>query len=151
MQGAALHPKTGKLWAHEHGPQGGDEINIIEKGKNYGWPVIGYGVNYGGAKIHEATAKAGMEQPVKYWVPSIAPSGMAFYNGDLFPSWRGNLFVGALVAGRCWCGSTLDGEKVDRRGTPAAGHSRAHPRRAHRVPTARSISPPTVPTDASCA
>jgi aldose sugar dehydrogenase len=99
VQGAALHPTTGKLWAHEHGPQGGDEVNIIEKGKNYGWPVIGYGVNYGGAKIHEATAKAGMEQPVKYWVPSIAPSGMAFYNSALFPSWRGSLFVGALVAG----------------------------------------------------
>ena len=96
-QGAALHPQTGKLWEHEHGPRGGDEVNIPLAGKNYGWPVIGYGIDYSGAKIHEATAKAGMEQPVKYWVPSIAPSGMAFYTGDLFPRWKGNLFVGALT------------------------------------------------------
>ena len=104
-QGAALHPTTGKLWEHEHGPQGGDEINIPLAGKNYGWPVIGYGVNYDGTKTHEATAQAGMEQPIKYWVPSIAPSGMAFYTGDLFPAWKGNLFVGALPAS-CWCGSS---------------------------------------------
>ena len=97
-QGLAFHPQSGKLWEHEHGPRGGDEINIIEKGKNYGWPVIGYGIDYSGAKIHESTRKAGMEQPVKYWVPSIAPSGMAFYTGDLFAPWRGNLFVGALAA-----------------------------------------------------
>jgi glucose/arabinose dehydrogenase len=97
-QGLAFHPQSGKLWEHEHGPRGGDEINIIEKGKNYGWPVIGYGIDYSGAKIHASTRKAGMEQPVKYWVPSIAPSGMAFYTGDLFAPWRGNLFVGALAA-----------------------------------------------------
>lgn len=97
-QGAALHPQTGKLWMHEHGPRGGDEINIAEAGKNYGWPVIGYGIDYSGARIHASTHKAGMEQPIKYWVPSIAPSGMAFYTGDLFPAWRGSLFVGALVA-----------------------------------------------------
>src|SRR5438093_8205796 len=96
-QGAAVNPQSGKLWEHEHGPRGGDEINIPEAGKNYGWPVIGYGINYNGAKIHESTHKAGMEQPIKYWVPSIAPSGMAFYTGDLFPSWRGSLFVGALA------------------------------------------------------
>ena len=96
-QGAALHPQSGKLWMHEHGPRGGDEINIAEAGKNYGWPVIGYGIDYSGAKIHESAHKAGMEQPIKYWVPSIAPSGMAFYTGDLFPSWRGSLFVGALA------------------------------------------------------
>src|SRR5215470_15147331 len=96
-QGAALNPQTGKLWEHEHGPRGGDEINIPEAGKNYGWPVIGYGIDYNGAKIHESTQKAGMEQPIKYWVPSIAPSGMAFYTGDMFPSWRGSLFVGALA------------------------------------------------------
>ena len=96
-QGAAINPQTGKLWEHEHGPRGGDEINIPEAGKNYGWPVIGYGIDYSGAKIHESTHKAGMEQPIKYWVPSIAPSGMAFYTGDLFPSWRGSLFVGALA------------------------------------------------------
>jgi aldose sugar dehydrogenase len=111
VQGAVLHPVTGKLWTHEHGPQGGDEVNIIEKGKNYGWPVVGYGVNYGGAKIHEATSKAGMEQPVKYWAPSIAPSGLAFYSGALFPAWRGSLFVGAL-RDRMMVRLTLDGEKV---------------------------------------
>jgi len=110
-QGAALHPQTGKLWEHEHGPRGGDEVNIPLAGKNYGWPVIGYGVDYSGAKIHEATAKAGMEQPVKHWVPSIAPSGMAFYTGDLFPRWKGNLFVGAL-AGQLLVRLELDGEKV---------------------------------------
>jgi len=96
MQGAALHPTTGKLWEHEHGPRGGDEVNIPAKGKNYGWPVIGYGIDYSGAKIHDATSKSDMEQPVKYWVPSIAPSGMAFTNSDLFPAWKGSLLVGAL-------------------------------------------------------
>jgi len=110
-QGAALHPQTGKLWEHEHGPMGGDEINIPLAGKNYGWPVIGYGIDYNGAKIHEATAKPGMEQPIKYWVPSIAPSGMAFYNGALFPSWRGSLFTGAL-AGQMLVRLSLDGSKV---------------------------------------
>ncbi len=98
MQGAAIHPKTGMLWAHEHGPQGGDEVNIIRGGRNYGWPVITYGVNYGiGTKIGEGiTKKEGMEQPLHYWVPSIAPSGMAFYTGDKFPKWQNDLFVGAL-------------------------------------------------------
>jgi glucose/arabinose dehydrogenase len=97
MQGAALHPKTGELWVHEHGPQGGDEVNVIRAGKNYGWPVITYGVNYVvGTKIGEGAQKAGMEQPLHYWVPSIAPSGMAFYTGDRFPKWQGDLFVGAL-------------------------------------------------------
>jgi aldose sugar dehydrogenase len=97
QQGAALHPQTGVLWTHEHGPQGGDEVNIIRAGANYGWPVITYGVNYGiGTKIGEGTAKPGLEQPIHYWVPSIAPSGMAFYEGDRFPRWKGNLFVGAL-------------------------------------------------------
>jgi glucose/arabinose dehydrogenase len=110
-QGLALHPVTGKLWEHEHGPRGGDEINIIEKGKNYGWPVIGYGIDYSGAKIHESTHKAGMEQPIKYWVPSIAPSGMTFYTGNLFAPWRGSLFVGAL-AGQILVRLELDGEKV---------------------------------------
>jgi aldose sugar dehydrogenase len=110
-QGAALHPESGKLWEHEHGPRGGDEVNIPLAGKNYGWPVIGYGIDYSGAKIHEATAKAGMEQPVKYWVPSIAPSGMAFYSGNLFPAWKGSLLVGAL-AGQMLVRLELDGEKV---------------------------------------
>jgi glucose/arabinose dehydrogenase len=95
-QGLAFHPQTGVLWEQEHGPRGGDEVNIIEKGKNYGWPVIGYGIDYNGSKIHDSTSRAGMEQPLKYWVPSIAPSGMAFYTGGLFPAWKGNLFIGAL-------------------------------------------------------
>jgi aldose sugar dehydrogenase len=110
-QGAAIHPLTGKLWIAEHGPRGGDEINIADKGKNYGWPVIGYGVEYSGAKIHESASKPGMEQPVKYWAPSISPSGMAFYYGDLFPAWRGSLFVGGLSA-RLLMRLSLDGEKV---------------------------------------
>jgi glucose/arabinose dehydrogenase len=97
IQGAALNPWSGKLWTHEHGPQGGDEINIPEAGKNYGWPVITYGVNYGsGTKIGEGTHKDGMEQPIYYWVPSIAPSGMSFYNADRFPAWKGDLFIGSL-------------------------------------------------------
>ena len=112
MQGAALHPRTGRLWTHEHGPQGGDEINVIRAGANYGWPVITYGVNYGiGTKIGEGTHKAGMEQPLHYWVPSIAPSGMAFYTGDRFPRWRGDLFVGAL-RDQMLVRLKLDGEKV---------------------------------------
>jgi glucose/arabinose dehydrogenase len=110
-QGLTFHPQTGKLWEHEHGPRGGDEINIIEKGKNYGWPVIGYGIDYSGAKIHASTSKAGMEQPVKYWVPSIAPSGMSFYMGELFPAWRGNMFVGAL-AGQVLVRLDVNGDKV---------------------------------------
>jgi len=110
-QGAALNPQSGKLWEHEHGPRGGDEINIPEAGKNYGWPVIGYGIDYNGARIHESTHKEGMEQPIKYWVPSIAPSGMAFYTGDLFPAWRGSLFVGAL-AGEMLVRLEVNGETV---------------------------------------
>ena len=96
-QGAALHPTTGKLWENEHGPRGGDEVNIPEKGKNYGWPVIGFGIDYNGAKIHESTSKPGMEQPIKQWTPIIAPSGMAFYQGDLFPVWKGSVFIGGLA------------------------------------------------------
>ena len=111
MQGAALHPQTGKLWTHEHGARGGDEINIAEPGKNYGWPVITWGIDYSGAKIGVGTHRDGMEQPLKYWVPSIAPSGMAFYTGDLFPNWRGNMFVGAL-AGQMLVRLEINGEKV---------------------------------------
>jgi aldose sugar dehydrogenase len=110
-QGAAMHPQSGRLWMHEHGPRGGDEINIPAAGKNYGWPVIGYGIDYSGAKIHASTSRAGMEQPVKYWVPSIAPSGMAFLAGDLLPDWRGSLFVGALAA-QFLVRLEVDGEKV---------------------------------------
>ncbi|MGL4636998.1 MAG: PQQ-dependent sugar dehydrogenase [Beijerinckiaceae bacterium] len=111
VQGAALHPVTGKLWTAEHGARGGDEINIPAAGKNYGWPVITYGRDYSGASIGEGTAKPGLEQPVFYWDPSIAPSGMAFYTGERFPKWKGNVFVGGL-AGRLVARLTLDGEKV---------------------------------------
>ena len=95
-QGLARHPETGDLWVTEHGPQGGDELNRIIPGANYGWPVITYGEAYGGGTIGEGTAKAGMEQPVHYYVPSIAPSGLAFYHGDQFPLWQGDAFIGAL-------------------------------------------------------
>jgi aldose sugar dehydrogenase len=111
IQSAAIHPVTGKLWTVEHGPKGGDEINVPHAGKNYGWPVIGYGIDYSGAKIHEATAKPGMEQPIYYWVPSIAPSGMAFYTSAIVPEWSGNLFVGALV-GQHLNRLVLDGETI---------------------------------------
>ncbi len=110
-QSAALHPTTGKLWTVEHGPQGGDEINVPGKGLNYGWPLIGYGIDYSGARLHEASARDGLEQPIYYWTPSIAPSGMAFYTGSLFANWRGNLLVGAL-AGRALHRLVLDGERV---------------------------------------
>ena len=112
MQGATLHPRTGALWTHEHGPQGGDEVNVIRAGVNYGWPVITYGRNYGiGTKIGEGTEKAGMAQPLYKWVPSIAPSGMAFYTADKFPRWRGNLFVGAL-RDQSLVRLVVDGQKV---------------------------------------
>ena len=112
IQGAALHPQSGELWTHEHGPQGGDEINIIRAGVNYGWPVITYGRNYGlGTRIGEGTEKQGMAQPLYYWVPSIAPSGMAFYTGGRFPRWKGNLFVGAL-RDQMLVRLVLKGEKV---------------------------------------
>ena len=112
VQGAALHPQTGMLWTHEHGPQGGDELNVIRGGTNYGWPVITYGVEYGiGTKIGEGAHKTGMAQPVHYWVPSIAPSGMAFYTGDRFPRWRGDVFIGAL-RDEMLVRLRLDGEKV---------------------------------------
>ena len=112
IQGAALHPQTGELWSHEHGPQGGDEVNVMRSGLNYGWPIITYGVNYGlGTKIGEGQAKPGMVQPVHVWVPSIAPSGMAFVSGKQFPQWQGNLLVGAL-RGQMLVRLSLDGEKV---------------------------------------
>jgi len=95
-QGMVKHPETGKIWTHEHGPRGGDEINIIEAGKNYGWPIISYGINYSGTKFTEITEFDGMEQPIHYWIPSIAPSGMEFVQGDIYPQWKGNLLIGAL-------------------------------------------------------
>jgi aldose sugar dehydrogenase len=111
MQGAALHPETGQLWTVEHGARGGDELNAPKAGKNYGWPVITYGVDYSGAPIGYGQRKEGMEQPVHYWDPSIAPSGLMFYTGDKFPNWKGNAFVGALgfqLVARL----ELDGERV---------------------------------------
>jgi glucose/arabinose dehydrogenase len=114
VQGAALHPETGLLWAHEHGPRGGDEVNVIRPGQNYGWPVITFGKEYGtGFRIGEGTDRADVAAPLHVWIPSIAPSGMAFYTGDRFPEWRGNLFVGALVD-RSLVRLELDGERVVR-------------------------------------
>ena len=100
-QGLAIHPTTGDVWATEHGPQGGDELNLIQKGLNYGWPVIGFGVNYRtGTAIHTSTMRAGMEQPRNVWVPSIATSGLMIYTGDKFPAWKGSFFVGGLSGQR---------------------------------------------------
>jgi glucose/arabinose dehydrogenase len=110
VQGAALHPATGTLWAIEHGPQGGDELNVVKAGVNYGWPVITCGVNYViGTKIGEGTEKPGLAQPVKYWVPSPAISGMTFYTGERFPRWRGDILIGAL-RGQSVIRVRLDGE-----------------------------------------
>ncbi len=95
-QGLTLHPVSGEIWEHEHGPRGGDEINIIEKGKNYGWPEITYGINYIGTKITDETSRPGMEQPIYQWTPSIAPCGMTFVNSNKYPEWDGNLLVGSL-------------------------------------------------------
>jgi glucose/arabinose dehydrogenase len=99
VQAAALHPETGQLWTVEHGARGGDELNHPEAGKNYGWPVITYGVDYNGMRIGQGTAKPGMEQPVYYWDPVIAPSGMTFYSGDAFPGWKGSVLIGSLKPG----------------------------------------------------
>lgn len=111
MQGAALSPKAGNLWTTEHGAQGGDELNIDRAGANYGWPVITWGKDYSGAKIGEGTSKQGMAQPVVYWTPSIAPSGLLFYTGDAFPNWKGMAFVGSLKFGYL-NRLTLEGNKV---------------------------------------
>lgn len=99
-QGLAIHPQTGELWSAEHGPQGGDEINLIRAGANYGWPIITYGEEYGGGKISDNTAEPGMEQPVHYYLPSIGTAGIGFYSGDQIPQWRHNLFVTGLVHSR---------------------------------------------------
>jgi glucose/arabinose dehydrogenase len=110
-QGAALHPRSGKPWFHEHGPKGGDEINIPRAGRNYGWPAATYGIDYDDTIISEHTALPGIEQPIWYWLPSIAPSGMAFYGGTAFPRWNGDLFVGAMAA-KALVRLELDGERV---------------------------------------
>jgi aldose sugar dehydrogenase len=112
IQSAVLHPRTGELWEVEHGTKGGDEINIARKGKDYGWPTIAYGIEYrGGAITGGITAKEGMEQPVYYWDPVIAPSGMTFYTGNLFPAWKGSLFIGGLGS-TCVVRLILEGDKV---------------------------------------
>jgi glucose/arabinose dehydrogenase len=111
-QGIAIHPKTGKLWLSEHGPRGGDEINEIDRGKNFGFPIIGYGRDYSGKPINgDKTAQAGMEQPVYFWTPDIAPSGIGFYTGRMFPAWDGNLFVAGLVSKNV-VRLVLDGDRV---------------------------------------
>lgn len=113
VQGIAFHPLTGELWANEHGPQGGDELNVIVAGRNYGWPVITYGTEYlGNAKIGEGTSKEGMEQPVAWWGPiSIAPSGMTFLTSDRYPGWKGDLFM-ATLRGQALLRIKLDGHRV---------------------------------------
>ena len=112
VQGATLHPTTGELWSIEHGTRGGDELNIPRKGKDYGWPTIAYGIEYqGGPILTGIQAKQGMEQPRYYWDPVIAPGGMTFYNGTLFPAWRGSLFIGSL-GGTHLARLSVDGEKV---------------------------------------
>lgn len=111
VQGAAIHPETGELWIHEHGPRGGDEINIPKPGKNYGWPEASYGSHYSMIPIKDEHAEQGFEEPIYYWTPSIAPSGMLFYTSGLFPGWKGNLFIGAL-AGRHLVRLTTSNGKV---------------------------------------
>jgi glucose/arabinose dehydrogenase len=97
-QGMAIDPETGQLWATEHGPFGGDELNLIEPGKNYGWPIVGFGVNYGsGSEIHPGTLAPDVQPPMHVWVPSIAPSGLVVYDGDQFPEWRGSIFAGGMA------------------------------------------------------
>ena len=113
VQGAALHPGTGELWTVEHGAQGGDEVNRPQAGRNHGWPVITFGRDYSGASIGEGTAKAGMEQPLHYWDPSIAPSGLAFYDSDAIPGWKGSLLVGSLKF-RLLARLELDGNRIVR-------------------------------------
>jgi len=111
-QGLAIHPVTGDIWLTEHGPQGGDELNLVQPGKNYGWPVVGYGVNYRtGLAIHEGTHREGMEPPAHFWVPSIGASGLMFYTGDRFPEWKGNLFAGGMALQQM-ARLVMDGQRV---------------------------------------
>jgi len=110
-QGILKHYKTGKIWVHEHGPMGGDEINIIQNGKNYGWPLVTYGIDYDGKKISDKTSAPGIVEPIHYWLPSIAPSGMTFVTSDKYPEWKGNLLVGSLKF-QYLERLTMEGEKV---------------------------------------
>ena len=124
MQGIAIDPATGNVWTNEHGPQGGDELNLDRAGKNYGWPVIGFGVNYTtGKAIHAGTHREGMEQPMHIWLPSIGISGATFYTGDRFPQWKGQLFIAGL-AGEQLGRVTIAGEKVLARETILPGVGR---------------------------
>ncbi len=124
VQGIAIDPATGHIWTHEHGPQGGDELNLDRAGKNYGWPVIGFGVNYTtGKAIHSGTHREGMEQPLHIWVPSIGISGAAFYTGDRFPQWKGQLFIGGM-AGEQLARVVIAGDKVVSRETILPGVGR---------------------------
>ena len=124
-QGLVIHPETDAVWLTEHGPQGGDEVNISTPGANYGWPVIGYGVNYGsGSAIHEDTHADGMEQPLHYWVPSIGTSGLAFYHGARFPEWHGSLFAGGLSGSGRVDRLTIEGDRVTGRETVFEGRGR---------------------------
>ena len=112
-QGLVIHPDTDDVWITEHGPQGGDEVNLVLAGKNYGWPVVGYGVNYGtGLAIHEGTMREGVQPPAHVWVPSIGASGQMIYTGDRFPGWRGSMFAGGL-SGEQLARLTLDGQSID--------------------------------------
>ena len=124
VQGIAIDPATGHVWTNEHGPQGGDELNLDRAGKNYGWPVIGFGVNYTtGKAIHSGTHREGMEQPLHIWVPSIGISGAAFYTGDRFPQWKGQLFIGGM-AGEQLARVVIAGDKVVSRETILPGVGR---------------------------
>jgi glucose/arabinose dehydrogenase len=122
-QGLAFHPVTGELWSSEHGPRGGDELNVIEKGKNYGWPTVTFGINYDGTPITDKTAAPGLEPPVTYWTPSVAPSGIAFYTGSSFPGWKNDLFI-AMLAGQELRRVTLSGHAVTHQETLFKGFGR---------------------------
>jgi glucose/arabinose dehydrogenase len=117
-QGLAVHPETGAIWENEHGPLGGDELNVILPGRNYGWPLATYGTWYDGEKVSDATARADLEPPFVYWVPSIAVSGLAFYTGDRFPAWKGNVFVGAMFEGRTRGTGHLQRITINEKGRP---------------------------------
>jgi glucose/arabinose dehydrogenase len=117
-QGLAVHPGTGAVWENEHGPLGGDELNVILPGRNYGWPLVTYGTWYDGEKVSDATARADLEAPFVYWVPSIAVSGLVFYTGDRFPAWKGNVFVGAMFEGRTRGTGHLQRITINEKGRP---------------------------------
>ena len=114
--GLAVHPDTGLVWASENGPLGGDEVNVILPGRNYGWPLVSYGREYGGPRVSERPWQEGMEPPAIVWIPSIAPSGMTFYTGDQFPAWKGDLFVASLQTGRVWGTGHLERIVLNKRG-----------------------------------